>query len=332
MRAVSASHPIVVNETDRFGIEDFQFLPENAGGTTDTQAGSHPFQITTVVTLNTEQPDQEGHPRTVGLPKNVPAELPAGFVGNPTPFEQCTDAQFGKNILGEGTRVINECPAQSAVGMAAVSYSIPSNKSAAHLEFSAVPIFNMVPRYGEPARFAFKAEGVVAAYLDPSVRSGGDYGLTVASTNTSEATWLLSAKLTFWGVPGDSSHDGQRGWECLQGFGTCLPSTATNPPPFLRMPTSCGPFQATLQADSWASFGSPSQQAEPATYTLPDAIDGCNRLAFGPAIKAEPTADSATTGTGLDFDLDVKDEGLTNPERPTLPPRSRRRSSPCPKG
>ncbi|MGH9121425.1 MAG: hypothetical protein ACRDYC_05695, partial [Acidimicrobiales bacterium] len=41
-------------------------------------------------------------------------------------------------------------------------------------------------------------------------------------------------------------------------------------------------------------------------------LDGCNQVPFAPTIKAEPTANATTTPTGLNFELNVNDEGLTN--------------------
>jgi hypothetical protein len=314
-RTVSASHSVVVNGSENFGIEDFQLIPEDAGGTIDTQAGSHPFQLTFVSTFNTTHPDEEGHPRTVALPKDIAGEAPAGLVGNPTPFEQCTDAQFAKHPTAEGGQLINECPAQSAVGVATVTFVLPSNNSASHIESGVVPIFNMKPRPGEPARFGFEVEGLVAAYLDPSVRTGGDYGVTLTSSNVTQASWLLSVKLSLWGVPGDAAHDGQRGWECLENFGSCPRSTASAPPPFLIMPTSCeAPFRSTLRADSWGSSARPSEVAEPASYQLPEAIDGCSRLPFAPSITAVPDVPKASTSTGLLTDVHVPQTAELNPE------------------
>ncbi len=312
-RTASASHPIIVNGSERFGIEDWQFIPENPGGTIDTQAGSHPFQATNVVTLNTGPPDPKGHPRTAALPKDIGGELPAGFVGNPTPFAQCTDAQFAASVkVKQEQVVINECPARSAIGVATVSFSLPGASNG--IESSAVPIFNMVPRPGEPVRFGFKVEGIIAAFLDTSVRTGGDYGVTVTSSNITEVSWLLSVKFAFWGVPGDSRHDGQRGWECLDQFGTCPASTATSRPPFLVMPTSCGPFNSTVHADSWAASGHPSQQAEPITYGLPEAIDGCNHLPFDPSIEVKPDVPDASTSTGLTVSVHLPQTAELNPE------------------
>ena len=156
--SVTAAHHIEVGGADRFGIEDWQQVPENEGGSIDTQAGSHPFQLTNVVTLNSQTPDSQGQPRTVALPRNVVAELPAGLIGNPTPFAQCTDTQFAakvqeKEAHGEATTPINECPATSAIGVAAVTVN---EANVLHFANVLTPIFNMVPRAGEPARFGFK--------------------------------------------------------------------------------------------------------------------------------------------------------------------------------
>jgi hypothetical protein len=312
--AANTSHPIQVGGVPRFGIEEYRLIPEQAGGQIDTQAGSHPFQVTSVVTLNSQTPDRAGNPRTVALPRDVTAQLPPGFIGNPTPFAQCTDAQFAKDIKVDN-QSINACPAASAIGVTTVTFNEPN---ALGFGTITVPIFKMVPRAGEPARFGFKALGIVAAFLDISLRSGTDYGVTVSSLQIPEIQWLLGVKLTFWGVPGAAEHDGQRGWNCLQqlgGPGACQPSGERTPPPFLVMPTSCAAlFESTIGADSWAAAGKPSEVADPLTYRLPQAIDGCNHLPFSPSIKATPDGSAASTPTGLNVDVHVPQDAVLNAE------------------
>jgi len=244
----TSTHELEIDGTEKFGIEGYNLIPENQGGSVDTQAGSHPFQVTSVITANTTTPIlthlDEGEvvparPRTVALAKDYIGELPVGFVGNPTPFDQCTDAQFGtqtpetQELIEKETGIMNECPAASAIGVALIRYSGPGN---VENKASTVPIFNMVPGPGEPARFAFKVEGIVPVFLNASVRTGADYGVTLSSHNIIQIQSLLSSKLTFWGVPGAAAHEHQRGWECLKEFGHCAAVTGTTPPPFLIMP------------------------------------------------------------------------------------------------
>jgi hypothetical protein len=310
--SVAASRQIVVGGPTRFGFEDFRLLPEEPGGRIDTQAGSHPFQLTNVVTLNTQTPDAHGLPRSAGLARDVVAQLPPGMIGNPTPFAQCTDAQFAKSFEGGSQKVVNECPASSAIGVATVTVNEPTS-----LGFATVtsPIFNMTPRVGEPARFGFKVAGFFPVFLDTSLRTGGDYGVTVTASDLTQIAWALSAKLTFWGVPGDARHDKQRGWECLDEFGECPTSTSTTPPPFLVLPTSCeAPFAATLGGDSWGSVEHPAETAEPVSYRLPEAIDGCNQLPFAPSIRVTPDGTAASSPTGLNVDVHVPQGAVLNAE------------------
>jgi hypothetical protein len=309
---VAASRRIVVGGPTRFGFEDFRLLPEEPGGRIDTQAGSHPFQLTNVVTLNTQTPDAAGRPRSAGLARDVVAQLPPGMIGNPTPFAQCTDAQFAKSFESGSQKVVNECPASSAIGVATVTVNEPTS-----LGFATVtsPIFNMTPRVGEPARFGFKVAGFFPVFLDTSLRTGGDYGVTVTASDLTQIAWALSAKLTFWGVPGDARHDKQRGWECLDEFGECPTSTSTTPPPFLVLPTSCeAPFLATLGGDSWGSVEHPAETAEPVSYRLPEAIDGCNQLPFAPSIRVTPDGTAASSPTGLNVDVHVPQGAVLNAE------------------
>ena len=199
-----ATHEIEVNGPERFGIENYTLVPENMGGSVDTQAGSHPFQVTSVVTANSTTPSglHEGDPRTVGLAKDYVGELPAGFVGNPTPFEQCTDAQFVTQSQprneGGGEQLTTECPASSAIGVALVRYAGPTpglNESVAQ------PIFNMVPLPGEPARFAFLVDGDVPVFLNASVRTGSDYGVTLSSHDIIQLVWSVGLQADVLGGP-----------------------------------------------------------------------------------------------------------------------------------
>ncbi len=312
-KAAAATSGIEVNGTERFGVEDYELIPENFGGSVDTQAGSHPFQLTTVVNLNTEQNDSRGTARTARLPKDIVAELPKGLFGNPTPLPQCTDKQFNHQVETPEGQLATECAPDTAIGVATVTATLPASGNGTFT--ASDPIFNLQPNKGEPARFAFRAAGVAPVFLDTSIRTGGDYGVNVTSHNVTQLTYLINTQLTFWGVPGDPRHDRDRGWECLEEFGSCPPSTAQAPPPFLGMPTSCeAPYESVMQGDSWSSGGVPTQQAQPVTYRLPEALDGCNHLPFDPSITVAPDIPNASSATGLTVGVHISQTATLNPE------------------
>jgi hypothetical protein len=274
-----------------YGVQEAQFRAENADGTTDTQAGSHPYQLTSVVTF-----DQTSEPgaQPVHLPKDIGVVSPSGLVGNPTPFAKCTDVQFGV-ILEEGFGFAPSCPSAAQVGVAAVTFNEPAILGLVTLQ---EPIYNMVPERGEPARFGFYVLKF-PVFLNAAVRTGGDYGVTVTSHNTIEAAGLLSVAVTLWGVPGDSAHNPQRGAECLGPFGCGAGSGGeeASPSPFLSMPTSCtGPLQASVQTNSWTDPGDLLSVglAEPVP-----GMDGCNHLPFSPEVSVAPDVQNAASPSGL---------------------------------
>jgi hypothetical protein len=293
-----------------FGVSQYEMRAEEAGGALDTQAGSHPFQMTSTFSLNrTELPNRPtgvtgngiwiGESKLVALAKDLHFKLPPGLVGNPTPFPECPMARF---LAGYSD---GECPAQTAVGVVRIE-GLVRGLGRVPFPFSS-PVYVLEPKFGEPARFGFVIEGT-RVILDTAVRSGGDYGVTVSSLNTTQAIEFLGAELTLWGVPGDPRHSHERGVECLENdFG--LPATCPaaseegSPPPLLELPTSCtGPLQTSLEVNSWQEQGVFSSLA--ATQPLP-ALDGCDRVPFDPSIGIAPDGREASTPTGLTVSVHV---------------------------
>ncbi|HEX5851721.1 MAG TPA: hypothetical protein VFY36_01390, partial [Solirubrobacteraceae bacterium] len=85
----SVARTVTVNGAEtQFGIEQYEFIPENEDGSTDTQAGSHPFQLTSTLGLNTTF--GSGFEGPAALPKDLHVALPPGLVGNPGAVPQCT--------------------------------------------------------------------------------------------------------------------------------------------------------------------------------------------------------------------------------------------------
>lgn len=318
-----------------FGVETYELTPEEEGGGVDTQAGSHPFQLTTTLALNTvtAQAYKATHKpeavvpevQPVGLTKDLRFNIPPGLIGNPTPLPKCSLKVFTE----EHAKGKPHCPPQAVVGVAmpivtgrVVTYNDPL--------VLAAPLFMLEPNVGEPARFGFQTP-VGPVILDTSVRTGGDYGVVVTVPNIINIPFLGS-QVTFWGVPADARHDGARTQECLEytqpqdvGGEEKLCSANEKPQPFLIMPTSCtGPLHTSIEADSWEA---PGAFGEPAEYVFesgptgqgsggigePYGLDGCNRLSFEPSISVTPDGQQASTPTGLTVGVHVDQEASLNP-------------------
>jgi hypothetical protein len=298
---VTAARPITVGAgATPFGVEEYEMAPEEEGGGVDTQAGSHPFQLTTTLLLN----QNYKHTRPPGLAKDLNFKVPPGLIGNPTPFPQCRQSLF--EATGEAN-FTNACPSDTAIGVAAVSFDLANAFGYTTIP---VPLFNLEPSAGEPARFGFDAAGV-RVYLDTSVRTGEDYGVTVSVENIPQEATFLGSRVTFWGVPGDPRHDSERGWDCVDdGLWAegqpCVPLGQHVPPPLLELPTSCtGPLQTSVDADSWQEEGS-FRSAGPAV-ALP-ALDGCNALSFTPSLSVAPDGEAGSTPSGLTVGIHLPQE------------------------
>jgi hypothetical protein len=306
-----------------FAAERLSLLPEEEGGSIDSRAGSHPFQLT-----NTFNLDQGADPaRPPASPRDLHFKLPPGQLGNVTAVPQCSSLQFATILPGDA----NTCPPDSAIGVATITFDEPAiiGKPAT----VSVPLFNLEPAFGEPARFGFEYVQAPVT-LDTSLRSGpgGDYGVTVTASNITQLANSMSTTVTFWGTPGDPRHDSSRGWSCLVGghyeqiSGGSLPpcqlQNQQKAPAFLTLPANCAsPFATTVEGISWPDKAFPQgANLPPFTYSLTDgagnplSLTACNQVPFDPQIHSEPTSDAATSPTGLNFEIDFEDEGLLNPE------------------
>ncbi|MGA8363288.1 MAG: hypothetical protein WB709_02075 [Solirubrobacteraceae bacterium] len=310
-RVATLTKPISVGANNMFGVADYELNAEEEGGAVATQAGMHPFQLTTALTLDTSSaPADSRDQEPAGMVKDLTFQWPAGLIGNPTPFPQCTDAQFSTHEAGTEH---NECEAKTAIGVATVTI----NTSKTEVTSRTVPVFNLAPLVGEPARLGFEVTGA-RTFIDTAVRSGGDYGVTANVANITEAIGFMSSKVTLWGVPGASVHDSRRGWDCLEELQLSCSADVSKPPPFVSLPTSCtGPLRTTVQADSWEeSHPSVMRSLERPLfdeYTL-DGLGGCNHLQFNPEISVAPDVPDASTATGLSVGVHVPQTAALNAE------------------
>jgi len=309
-------------------------------GLPDLQAGSHPYALVTTFFLNGPEAHGEFFTSTGGGLKNVRAELPPGFVGNPNATPKCSYPAFIGHV----------CPNDTAVGEATTVFNAGSTAGApVELpgQVSSNPVYNLETPGAVAAEFGYIVGGTVPIFLDASVRTGGDYGITVNVRNIPLVKQVIGSRVTIWGVPAAAVHDPIRG-QCLaegsnQFGGTTIEqtpeealqthneekSTCSKPElegagglpvqPLLTNPTSCGASRtATLSVQSWGEPAEPGKAAEPSTEAtetavMPDLL-GCEKLDFSPSLSVQPDGSAGSTPTGLNVAVHVSQESTTNPE------------------
>ncbi len=296
-----------------FGVANFDVTFENQDGTMVTQAGSHPFAVTTSFEINSVETPFGG--RFADEPdKDLLITEPPGFMGKPTATPRCSNADFLAHRLGAGGFFVPDCPYASAVGIVGVKVA---GKFAAAVIWS--PVYNLEPPPGMPAVVGFwSANEPVSIYVGTGRTP--PYSVTIKSLNTPQVIEVIGAKLTLWGVPASPTHDSLRS-DCISFLGESVGECSVNLPeePFITLPGACqGPATTSWEADSWPNPGKwisgsvlTHDDAEPPN---PQGFTGCGRLAYAPEIEAKTTSDVAESGSGLDFNLDFHDEGLANPQ------------------
>jgi hypothetical protein len=307
-----------------FSLEEdgFSMSPENENGEPESQAGAHPFQLSTLLYLDESLEQRveggitEKYPSAPAPVRNLHFNLPPGLLGNVTAAEECGEVAFGRITNGGGT---NDCPAGSAIGVVRVTILEP--ESIAFKTLTA-PVFNLEPSSGEPAKFGFYVLHLPVT-LDTRVRTEGDYGVEVKVSDTTELAQLLSSEVIFWGTPGAKAHDQSRGWPCVAGgiwvnqtANPCTPPAERNETAFLSLPTACPTsLMATVDGESWP-LKAPGEEGVGKALTLegareyrfpelPEGITGCASEPFNPSIGAAPTSNEANAPTGLNVDVSV---------------------------
>lgn len=285
----------------------------DAAGTPFTQAGGHPYAASVSIDFNTLT-----HPSPIKgrlwppeQVKTVLADLPPGFVGDPTAAETCTAAQLAHGgILAQAL-----CPPSSQVGTALVRL----NGLGARTVYGPLPIYSMVPPPDVPARFGINVVGTVVT-IDAELRSATDYGLSARVRNVSEGLAIAGATLTLWGVPASPAHDAERacpGEEApWSGGPSCDSGGALKA--FLRNPTSCTEpgvgLPVSVRVDSWVRPGA-FQEATFVSH-LPDGYPfapfdwgppvgptGCAAVPFSPGVEVAPDGRQAGAPAGLRVDV-----------------------------
>jgi hypothetical protein len=332
--AVRSRHRLTLEGPVSYGPQSWELVPEEEGGLPTTQAGSHPFQMTTALMLNTRTalvtksslpPYLEVEPP--GLTKDLYFTLPPGLVGNPTPLPKCSMYTFLQSVSPAAKPP--QCPNDTVVGVAEpIITNLHLLNRVTYVPYPTFyPLISLEPSVGEPARFGFGTP-VGPVFVDTSVRPGNGYSVVGEVHNALSNTAFVGSVVTIWGVPADSRHDNSRNQACLgdtapqeepSGPPGAEPSCSANAlaQPFLVMPTSCtSSLQTSVEADSWQQIG---KFVGPLRYTFqnslgePYKLDGCNRLNFEPTIRVTPDGQEASTPTGLGVDVHVPQDASLTP-------------------
>jgi hypothetical protein len=276
------------SQLPQFGLSQVGMEPDTPGGVTSVQANGHPSTFVTSFGLPVVDapPNQAGQlfAPTENI-KDVVAELPMGFVGNPQVVSQrCTM-----------TELRNErCPDESIVGMMAIrsagqnegAYTFSGDISTPRY-FSA--IYNMVPQGGYPAEFGFSWAGVPVYLYANVVHGPSGYRLRVATSHLPTILEIMGTVVTFYGEPGQWNGSG---------------STAA----FLSNPGDCsaGSLSSRITVESWENPGHPVSR-ETAAYPQ---VTGCDLLQFDPSLGFAPSAAGEGGSTQADepsaYTADVK--------------------------
>jgi hypothetical protein len=227
----------------------------------------------------------------VGELETVRVDLPVGLSVNPSATVQCPLATFEASA--------GNCPKASEVGKSAVTagFAIALPPFTGLTE---VPVYNVVPKEGESARFGLELAGN-EVFLEGDVAWSGDYheGFTIQVPKALPVGLeglILKNRLVFDGRAGDGTF--------ITTPSTCLGEAFTQ---------SGSIYSTFLRAASYAEEESPGyvfpQSAEPPLESpIPPGTSpkSCNTIPYAPAIVTSP-------GTGATNSPSTATVGITVP-------------------
>jgi hypothetical protein len=271
-----------------------------------TQAAGHPpYGITdfefgsSQVGLDDYEPD--------GKVKDARVDLPPGLAVNPEVAEKCTEQELDEFNCPEGSRVGED----EARGTATV-FKLLGIAATVTEHF---PVYNMVRKSGQPARFGVEVnsekletlaklghdlrgqiylEGGISWHHEaPTDESSGvetgDYHEYFEIEDLPEQPEVIESRLIFNGVV-----DGRT---------------------FITLPSTCSSKQiTTLHVDSYEDPGNYQ------TYKneTPVTATGCDTLAFQPSLSLFPETSQSDQPDGMSADLHVP-QGTDEPSKPSSP-------------
>lgn len=279
-----------------------------------TQAGEHPFAMTISFRVNGEGTGKGGEEPFQAV-RNALFTLMPGFAGAPTAVPACSTADFltPKESL-------SNCPDSAALGVVSNQLADKTGKGSLY-----AAVYNLEPSPGITAKLGFWTSAIPVT-IDANLSEESPNLIVSGPTNIPQLVEVMGSVFTLWGVPAAPAHDALRG-RCIssQGKSTGKCPVSIEEAPFLTMPRNCdGPLATAYHALSWPPYDASTGTFLPASTDSggvlthdeagnPQGMTGCGTLAFAPRISAQPSARQAASPSGLDFNLQIEDEGLRNP-------------------
>jgi hypothetical protein len=288
------------------GVQTFTAGAYDDNGKIDTRAGGHPYSASAAILVNTYR-NHFGIVVPVGEFKDINVDLPPGFLGNPIATPRCHENDLPVQSTDP------PCDPNTIVGVAGPiigNFGFADTKSSVN---------NVEAPFGYPGKFYFVTAEVPINAVG-SLRSDGDYGLTVSSINTPQLATVYGSFFTFWGSPADPAHDIQRcKLSVLGGRGVCqnpaeVPYTGPEETAFLTSPVDCAreavePPITKLLVTLWQS---PLVIHEGRVPIEP--VTGCDKLHFEANFTFEPSETKSDSPASFRTSLTVPSAGLTTPK------------------
>ncbi len=261
-----------------------------------TAAGHPPIGFTQYIVKQEEF--APGLFRPIGPVKTIRVDLPPGLTVNPqATATRCTQAEFDTPV---GPTELPGCSASSQVGEERLTLKVEATGEAVPPipGVTRVPLYNMVPEFGEPAKFGFKIGSTPTTkktvYLNTEVAWEGDYheSFTIHLPTPNPGTRSWKSRLVNFG---NKTTEGSNG-TYITNPTTCFSA---------QLPPYEGIYTTFLRAESVAL----PEAGFPATTTpfesdlsLPEGLTqtGCATVPFDPGLSvAAGTAqvDSPATPT-----------------------------------
>lgn len=268
-------------------------VPECSPETKDqffTQAAGHPnVGITQFIVKHGS--GLFGAETPVGNVRNLLVDLPAGLSVNPMATPRCELNE------GESPSVCAARAPASEVGTSSLTAALVVAGLGKSLTLPASPVYNLVPKEGQPARFGFSTAGN-DVFLEPGIAWDGDYHefffirvpkLSLPDIPLLEGVRVLKNRLVFNGQLGMTPGGG--------GAFLTNPSTCFNP----ADPAFAHTYSTFLHADSYEEeapdFPNGAQVLESG---LPPGVapTGCDKVPFSPTTAIDPGTQQVDSPSG----------------------------------